>query len=156
MSLLLKGKKGQKGFTLVELMVVIAILAVVSAVAVPTYTNQTKKAYRSDAKSSLMQLASAVERFRTVQNTYTGTESGGIPLATLFPSQAPLDSSQKLYDLRIQVDPTELGSTGGASYRLMATPIIGTRMAGDRSYRIYSTGLKQHQIGGTWSNGWDD
>ncbi|MEJ2670434.1 MAG: type IV pilin protein [Gammaproteobacteria bacterium] len=138
------------GFSLIELMVVIAIVALLAAVGVPAYTSQINKAYRADAQSALMQLASAMERYRTINNTYNGTADGsGVPVSTFFPDQAPLDSSQKYYTLRITI------TNSGNGYTVTAAPISGTRMDGDWSFTLASTGLKQRVSGGSTVTGWD-
>lgn len=139
-----------KGFTLIELMITIAIIALLAAVGVPAYTQQVNKAYRSDAQAALMQLASALERHRTINNTYSGVaDASGIPLATFFPSQAPLDTSTKYYDLRITI------SNSGNSFSVSAQPIAGTRMAGDWTFTLANTGKKERKSGGNTVTGWD-
>jgi len=64
------------GFTLVELLVVIAIIGVIMAYAVPAYNRNVIIAKRSEAKSSLMELASAQERNNAIYNQYA-TNLGG-------------------------------------------------------------------------------
>lgn len=145
-----------RGFTLTELMITLVIISVLSAIAVPMYTSQVKKSYRSDAKSALVQLASAMEKYRTVNNTYVGTTvspSGGAPIATLFPSTAPLNGAA-LYNLTI----TAASATG---YTLTATPIVGSRMdegTGNGVFTLSSSGLKTYKgkNSTTTQNNWND
>lgn len=59
------------GFTLVELMVTILVVAILAGIAIPSYTNYTLKAHRTDAKSALLDLASLEERYFSVNNAYT-------------------------------------------------------------------------------------
>jgi len=51
------------GFALIELMVVLAITAVLAALAVPAYHSHVLRAHRVEAKSALLGLAAAQERF---------------------------------------------------------------------------------------------
>ncbi len=60
------------GFTLIELMIVVAIVAILISVAYPSYQDQVRKARRSTAQGSLVELASFMERYFTENNTYVG------------------------------------------------------------------------------------
>lgn len=53
-------RKAESGFTLVELMVVIAILGVLAAIAIPNFMDYQKKAYKTEAKSTLTSIYSAM------------------------------------------------------------------------------------------------
>jgi type IV pilus assembly protein PilE len=64
-----------KGFTLVELVVTMLIAAILAAIAIPAYSNYVRKAHRTDAKSTLLDLASLEERFFSTNNTYSSTWS---------------------------------------------------------------------------------
>ncbi len=61
-----------KGFTLVELVTVIAILALLLAIAIPSYNSQVRKARRAEAKTQLLGMVQALERFNTINSTYVG------------------------------------------------------------------------------------
>jgi type IV pilus assembly protein PilE len=56
--------KNSNGFTLIELMIVIAIVAVLAAIALPAYQDYAKKARRADAKSGILAVQLAQEKFR--------------------------------------------------------------------------------------------
>lgn len=60
----------QKGFTLIEVMVVAVIVAILAAIAIPSYQNHIQKTRRSDATSTLTQLAAAQERHFFSNNGY--------------------------------------------------------------------------------------
>ncbi|MCP5414315.1 MAG: type IV pilin protein [Chromatiaceae bacterium] len=60
----------QGGLTLVELMVVVAVMAIIATIAYPIYTNQVQKSRRADAKVALETIASAQERFYTINGSY--------------------------------------------------------------------------------------
>lgn len=61
-----------RGFTLIELMITVAVIAILAAVAIPSYSEHVRKSRRAQAKADLVELAQQLERFHTVQNTYSG------------------------------------------------------------------------------------
>ncbi|MCL2875585.1 MAG: type IV pilin protein [Betaproteobacteria bacterium] len=63
----------QKGFTLLELMIVVMVIAILAAVAIPNYQSYTIKTRRATAAACLVELSQALERFHTVNMTYTGS-----------------------------------------------------------------------------------
>jgi type II secretion system protein G len=84
-------KRNRKGFTLIELMVVIAIIIILAAIAIPNYINMTKRAQASKATSDAAVVATALEVYRTDNNTYpttaltsfaTGTTSNELVIST--------------------------------------------------------------------------
>ena len=58
------------GFTLIELMIVIVVVGILAAIAFPSYENYVLRAGRTDAKSSLLNHAQALDRCFTQLNTY--------------------------------------------------------------------------------------
>lgn len=65
-------RNGIMGFTLIELMIVVAVVAILAAIAYPSYQDAVRKSRRAQAKADLVELAALAERFRTVENKYTG------------------------------------------------------------------------------------
>ncbi|SEA47843.1 type IV pilin protein [Microbulbifer marinus] len=126
----------QRGFTLIELMIVVAIVAILAAVAWPSYQNQVRSTNRADAQGALLGLAQAMERHFTENGTYAGAAAGGADdgVPAIFPTQSPLDGSNKTYNLSIDVN------DGGDAYILLATP-FGAQ-AGDGLLRLSSSGEK--------------
>ena len=141
--MMLQLNKKAKGFTLIELLVAVGIISILSAVALPAYYDYVKRANRSDAKSAIEQLASALERHHTTNGSYTGTHSGGVPLTTFFPSQIPIESDNKLYNLTL--------STTAHTYTITATPITGTGMADDGTLTLDYRGIKTHDGNDGWN-----
>ena len=64
-------RRHQKGVTLIELLTVVVVMGILAAIAVPSYRNYLIRANRSDAKSALMQLQAAQEKFYLQNNAYS-------------------------------------------------------------------------------------
>jgi type IV pilus assembly protein PilE len=60
----------QKGITLIELMVVVVIVAILASIAVPSYRSYVIRAHRAEAKTALLAVAAAQEKFYLTNNTY--------------------------------------------------------------------------------------
>lgn len=114
-------RKHQQGFTLIELMIVVAIVGILAAIAYPSYRDQVRKSYRADCAGALTNLANAMERYRTINNTYAGAT-----VASLMPSTTcPIDGGgTATYNLQIT-------NQDATTYDLQATIIGGGPMAGD-------------------------
>lgn len=124
-----------KGFTLIELMIVVVVVAILAAIAVPSYNSQVKRTNRTDCQGALMNFALAMERHFARANTYDGAaEVNKKPKATVFPSECPIDSGNKLYDLSIE-------SADASSFVLRATP-KGSQV-GDGFLELTSAGQKR-------------
>ena len=59
-----------RGVTLIELVIVISIIGLLAAIAVPSYRQYVLRANRAEAKSALLNLAAAQEKFYLQNNTY--------------------------------------------------------------------------------------
>jgi type IV pilus assembly protein PilE len=60
-----------RGMTLIELVIVVAIVALLATVAIPSYRQFLLRSHRAEAKSALLNLAAAQEKFYLQNNTYT-------------------------------------------------------------------------------------
>ncbi|MEG7361871.1 type IV pilin protein [Pseudomonas citronellolis] len=134
-----------KGFTLLELMVVVAIISILAAVAYPSYTEHVRKARRSDAEASLMELAQFMERYYTANGRYTTSTNTAVALPF---AESPKDGSTKYYNLAFSGTPT------ATSYVLAATP--KGAMSGDTcgTLTLSNTGVKGQGSNGTLSQCW--
>ena len=97
----------QRGFTLVELLITVTILGILATAAVYTYQHQMYKVRRGDALTALSQVAQALERHYTDNNTYTTDISA-------LPSPASDVSAEGWYHISIP-------SADGSSYTVRAT-----------------------------------
>lgn len=60
-----------RGVTLIELLVVVIVIAILASIAVPSYRNYMIRTQRTEAKTALMQLQAAQEKFYLQNNAYT-------------------------------------------------------------------------------------
>jgi len=61
----------ERGFTLIELMIVVVVVAILAAIAVPSYQYAMIKARRSAGQGCLTEEAQRMERYYTVNMSYT-------------------------------------------------------------------------------------
>lgn len=124
--------KRYAGFTLIELMIVVAIIAIIAAIAYPSYQQYVERARRSDAQTALLGLASAMERHRTANNSYTGAQAAD-KSPTIYPDESPIDGNRKFYDLTIE-------AVTATTYTLQADPKNG--QAGNGKLQLDHTGAR--------------
>ena len=126
--------KYSKGFTLIELMIVLAIIAILVSIAYPSYQDQVRSSRRADCEGALLNLANALERFYTSNNTYA-TASIGNAAGDIFPAQCPIDNANATYNLTI-------AAASASAYTIQATP-TGAQ-TGDKcgTLTLTSTGVK--------------
>ena len=80
-----------KGFTLIELMITVVVVAILAAVALPAFNSQIRKSRRTEARTTLLDLAARAERVYSATNSYLDTANAltpvdlGYPTGTAFP-----------------------------------------------------------------------
>ena len=63
----------KNGFTLIELMIVVAIIGIIAAVAYPSYVEHVNKGSRTEAMTSLLDIANRQEQFFADNHRYALT-----------------------------------------------------------------------------------
>lgn len=125
----MKTGKTQAGVTLIELMTVILVLGIIASIAVPSYRSYLIRANRSDAKSALMQLQVAQEKYYLQFNKYTKDVTGAPPAGLGLSSTTP----NGYYEITVPI----LGA-GDQTYTAYATPIAGKGQQDDKKCNIFT------------------
>lgn len=139
------------GFTLIELLIVIVIIAVLASIAYPSYVDQVNNVRRTGAQTALVELAARLQEFYVdgTPPTYEGASLTGED--AIFPSEAPLEGSDKYYNLSI-------ATQNARTFTITAAPISTGPMEGDFTFSLDSQGNKSHYTGTTAPtgppNGW--
>lgn len=122
-------RKRATGFTLIEIMVVVTIIAVLAAIAYPSYRESVAKGRRAQATADLGELAQALERHFTVNNTYAN-----------YVIAAPLNRSPRQGDLYYNI--SFLGVPTRTTYSIRAVPAGAQASDKCGTYALTNAGAK--------------
>lgn len=121
------------GVSLIELMIVVAIVGILAAIAYPSYQSQIRKSHRADAKTELLEIQIAQEKWFLQNNAYATS------LSTLgFGSS----SRHGYYSLSL--------SATGTTFTATAAPEGGQEDDSCGTYSITHTGTKSPTTSGCW------
>jgi type IV pilus assembly protein PilE len=133
-----------KGFTLIELMTAVLVVAILAAIAIPSYTTQTRKSRRTEAKAALLDMASREERFNSTNSAYSSS-----PANLGYSGSWPIKVGSGYYQITacVAANTTCAADAGtGQAYLLTAQPVPGGSQASDSqcgSFTLDSTGLQK-------------
>lgn len=120
-----------RGFSMIELLIAVAIVAILAGVAYPAYTEHTKKTRRTEIAALLVEEAQRLERFHSRSGQYS--DSPGPPA----------------HEYEVSVGNGFYGISAERSERsfvLVAMPVAGALMAGDRcgEFVLENTGKRDN------------
>jgi type IV pilus assembly protein PilE len=131
----------QRGMTLVELMIVVVVVALLASIAIPGYRSYVIRSTRTEAKTALLRIGAAQEKFYLQNSFYTTTlGAGGLNLNAL--------SENGNYTLALAAD-AELGDQG---FRATARPADGSGQLEDAdctSFTLTHSGARTASPAGT-------
>ena len=94
--------KSVKGMSLVELMVTLAVVGILSSIAYPNYTKYTRKARRSEAKTTLLKAQSSFEKNYADHGTYVNAPPSLNIASTGYYSYSTSAVTQSTYTITAQ------------------------------------------------------
>lgn len=137
------------GFTLIELMIVVAIVAVLALIAYPSYQDSVRKGRRGEAKSDLVEIAQALERCYTQNNSYLLCPSVSPADVLIGPfNQSPQAGSRIDYTVAFTAAPTR------TTFGITATPMGDQTNDSCGTLALNQTGVKTPVTGSTGVNCW--
>lgn len=104
------------GFTLIEIMIAVVIVGILAAIAYPNYTAYVERGKRSDARVSLLEAASRMERYYSDCNKYPRSIGASTNKCANNRIDMPTSSQNGYYTMAIRVPPSQDG------YLLTARP----------------------------------
>lgn len=134
--------RADRGFTLIELMITVAIVALLASIAYPSYLSYVRKSKRTDAKTSLLDLAAREERWYTTNNAYTSNGSN-LGYSSDFPVSVPGGTSAATYILTISVS-----ASTSTTFTATAAPAGSQASDSCGTYTVTDAGV-QSTTGGT-------
>jgi type IV pilus assembly protein PilE len=135
-----------RGVTLIELLITVAIVAIIAAIAIPSYNSYVLRTHRTEAKSALLSMAAAEERFYSTQNAYTS-----VPTQLGYTGASfPITVGSLYYQVNIS-NVAAATTTAQATYTLTATPATGSMQSADTACTAFTI----DQSGNQGSSGTD-
>lgn len=117
-----------QGFSLIELLIAVVVVSILAAIAYPSYVDYMERTRRLDTQSSMLNLASSLETYRSQNLSYQGAS-----VAVLAPSLA----DDQFFTVTLSPDPLPAGAQ---DYEIIALPKSSNLMAGTGAMKLNSNG----------------
>ena len=130
----------QRGFTLIEVVVTVAIVALLAAIALPSYTAYVLRSNRTEARTTLLEAAAWMERWRTQSGRYDmpPPAAPGVPPPLPF-TQVPATGAAK-YTIAPPAVTAPTFSVTATAAGSMATDVCSTIVIDQSGARTFTTG----------------
>lgn len=134
--------KASKGFTLIELLIAVVIIGIITSIALPQYKQYVVRSKRAAAQAFLMDIAGREKQYLLDARSYTANWGGTPGLAMSAPTEVSAN-----YAITVCVDCT---AGNPPSFKITATPKVGSTQAADGSLTLDDTGARTHGAATTW------
>jgi len=134
------------GFTLIELMVTVVILSILAAIAIPSYRQYVLTSQRDQAKSVLLSLVTAEERYYTNNYAYYALTAAPAVDPNGWSNYVGSTIGSRTYNVSIVIGATP------PTFTITATPTLSFSDAQCGSLTLTNAGLKGN-VGGTVASG---
>ena len=131
-------KLDQRGFTLVELMTVVVIIGILAAIILPTYDDYVKNTYRTTIKGQMVDLAQALERYKSQNFSYSGVSAD---CTGNMASLAPDICNNRYYTTKVKL------TSSNQAFVITSAPKSGAKMDGDGVMVLDSDGQQCYTKG---------
>jgi type IV pilus assembly protein PilE len=143
------------GFSLTELMVTLVIAAILACIAIPSYTQQVRKARRVEARNTVLDFAVREERFFSTNSAYSASPSS-LGASGVFPQIIGSGYYQVSVCVAAALPCGNGTATTGNVFTITATP-VGIQASDTQcaSFSLDSTGLQSAtgtNPAGCWGN----
>ena len=133
----------QRGITLIELLIAVAVVGILTAIAVPSYSEYTRRAARSDAQLTLQAASTWLERRYAECNSYIRINAATNPPCTTVLAATDLPAELKVSPSGggTQRYTVSVSTLDAQSYTVQAVPLDSADKCG--TMRILSTGVRE-------------
>ncbi|MCP4002046.1 MAG: prepilin-type N-terminal cleavage/methylation domain-containing protein [Gammaproteobacteria bacterium] len=138
-----------RGMSLLELLIVVAIIGIIMVFALPSYRDYTVRAHRVDAKTMLMRIAAAQEKFYLVNSEYCANAD----MDEAMPDGLGIDHYSNEGYYNVTIDDAAFDSAVG--YSIVATA-VGDQLDDDAGCKVLSINHMGVRFGGPSNGGTDD
>jgi len=133
------------GFSLTELIVTLLVIAILAAIAIPGYSDHLRRGSRAAAQSFLTEVASKQTQYLLDARNYAVGATALADLALTAPNEVAT-----FYDVFIENSAGGTVPTIPPTFRVRATPKVGTRQAPDGELILAHEGTKTRNGSAGW------